>query len=159
MRALSGELRMTKTMIAAVLCGGLIVGACQSTGPGTAIGAVGGAAAGGLIGSQFGSGSGQVAATAVGTLLGAVIGSQLGAQFDSQDQAALEAANQSAFTSGQPQAWQSPSGGYGTVTPTSPAFAGTNGPAMPQLHADGPRKTVGRSTIPASRARTPTASG
>ena len=100
----------------------LLAAACQSAGPGQTIGGLGGAAAGGLVGSQIGEGSGQLVATAAGTLIGAWLGASLGAQFDQQDNAAFTRANQQALATGQTTQWQSQTGGYGTVTPTSDVY-------------------------------------
>jgi surface antigen len=110
----------TKVLTAAVLAAFLAAG-CQTSGPGQTTGTVGGAVAGGVLGAQFGEGTGQLIATGVGTLLGAWAGSQMGQQFDRQDHTASGHAGQSAFNTGQQQAWQGPNSS-GTVTPSGPVF-------------------------------------
>lgn len=89
----------------------------STIGPKTLVGALGAAAAGGLIGAAAGGGDPLI--TAAGALGGLLVGGGIGSALDAQDRYVIQRTAQRAATAptGQPVAWQAPSGTHGTYTP------------------------------------------
>jgi surface antigen len=73
---------------------GLILAACQTSGPKQTGGTLLGAGLGALAGSQIGSGTGQLIAIGAGTLFGATLGSSAGQSLDRADQVYLQRGQQ-----------------------------------------------------------------
>jgi surface antigen len=97
----------------------LLLVACETTGPKTAIGGMGGAAAGGLLAAVAG---GNAAGIAAGTIIGGLVGGAIGSGLDAADR---RYASQSAHQAleyvpvGSSVSWQNPdSGHYGAIAPT-----------------------------------------
>jgi surface antigen len=103
--------------------------ACQAFGPkalsGALIGGLSGAAGGAGLGAIAGGGRGAAIGAGVGLLAGMFTGAAVGNQLDQRDcaQAQMALAELQAAPVGQPVAWHSPSGSYGTYTATGQQYA------------------------------------
>jgi surface antigen len=103
--------------------------ACRALGPkaisGALIGGLGGAALGAGIGAAAGGGRGAGIGAGIGLLGGLVTGLAVGSRADQRDCAAAQAALAQMTTQpvGVPAMWRSPSGSYGSYTPTGPEYA------------------------------------
>jgi surface antigen len=106
--------------------------ACSALGPkaisGVLLGGLGGGALGAGIGAAAGGGRGAAIGAGVGLLGGLVAGLAVGKQADQRDCAAAQTALAQMTTQpiGVPAMWRSPSGSYGSYTPTSAEYAQGN---------------------------------
>ncbi len=108
--------------------------ACSALGPkalsGSLIGGLGGAAAGAGLGAAAGGGRGAAIGAGVGLLVGLIGGLAAGSHLDQSDCAQAQIALAQAAQGGIGQAvfWTSPTGSYGTYTPSAMLYADTSAP-------------------------------
>lgn len=119
---------MSKSAIAALFMGAILLGGCAGdpygAGPGprentgTLLGALGGAAAGAAIGGRGGA---AVGGALLGAAVGGLVGNRIGAALDQEDRRRAYAAEMAAMEAegpGGPVEWRNPnSGHYGMVVP------------------------------------------
>lgn len=102
--------------------------ACQALGPkamsGALIGTLGGAAGGAGLGAAAGGGRGAAIGAGIGALAGLIGGLAVGHNMDARDCAEAQRALAQVRLApiGQPVAWRSASGSYGSYTPVSTEY-------------------------------------
>jgi surface antigen len=108
--------------------------ACSAMGPkalsGALIGGLGGAAAGAGIGAAAGGGRGAAIGAGLGLAAGIIGGLAVGNRLDQNDcaQAQIALAQAAEAAPGQAISWRSPTGSYGSYTPSAPIYADASTP-------------------------------